>query len=741
MSGSTKTVLQQQTVGDTATDWSQTLAFRQFDPTLGTLQAVDVGLTVDLTGSVSIESLEAAPATISVLQTGNVSVASPTGSSLVAAAPEASASAGFAAYDGVTDYAGASGTTFALATATIADATSSTGTMDLGPFLGAGTVALPVAATAALHVTGPANLQLLAHASVGAMVDLQYDYSGSGGANQGGGSSGVILTNGSVGLGLFGFANSVTTAAQTFSFADRATGWSDSVAADRFDPTLGTLEAVNVVLSGGLSTGDAAENEDTAAATVSVVQAATLNLALPGTTETTSASIATGMTLAGYDGAADFGGASGEIVQQQTQVPTTAASLIDPADLAAFAGSGTIAVPISTAGTSSLDGPGNLLTRLLAQAGGTVTVSYTYLPVGVTSNDIGWNNQGGGEWTDGTDWSSNPIPPQPGDNVAITLPGTYALTLDTPESIRSIVVDAPDATLVLDANLTATDNLILDAGTIVFAGGTLSAADITINGGLMTGNTIDLSYADTFAFNGGTLVANDAVEIETGGGSTGFGPVAIGAGNAGSFGVIGLISTACFARGTRIVTPNDRVPVEKLAIGDKVLLLSGDIAPIVWIGRRAIDCVRHPTPRNVWPVRIRRGAFGDDTPQRDLLLSPDHAVFVDGVLIPVKYLINESSVAQARRRAVEYFHVELPRHEVVLAEALPVESYLDTGDRASFASGGGPITLHPDFASRVWEAEGCAPLVVSGPELAAVRRRLAERAATGRRRQAAASAG
>jgi hypothetical protein len=495
------------------------------------------------------------------------------------------------------------------------------------------------------------------------------------------------------------------------------------------------------VLSGDLSTGLAAENEDAAAATVSVAQTAALNLALPGTTETTAGSIDTGMTLAGYDGSADFAGASGKIVQQQTLLPTTAGSLVDAADLAAFAGPGTIALPISTTGTSSLDGPGNLLARLLARAGGMVTVSYTYLPVGVTSNDIGWNNQGGGDWKDGTNWSSNPTPPQPGDNVAITLPGTYALTLDTPESIQSIVVDSPDATLVLDANLTASGNFILDAGTIEFAGGTLSADDITINGGLMTGNTIDLSSADTIAFNNGSLVANDVVEIKTGGGSTGFGPVVIGAGNAGSLGVIGLISTACFARGTRIVTPSDRVPVEKLAIGDKVLLLSGDIAPIVWIGRRAIDCARHPIPRNVWPVRIRRGAFGDDTPQRDLLLSPDHAVFVDGVLIPVKYLVNGSTVAQARCRAVEYFHVELPRHEVLLAEALPVESYLGTGDRASFANGGGPIALHPDFASRVWEAEGCAPLVVSGPELAAVRCRLAERAATASRRRATASVG
>ncbi len=69
-----------------------------------------------------------------------------------------------------------------------------------------------------------------------------------------------------------------------------------------------------------------------------------------------------------------------------------------------------------------------------------------------------------------------------------------------------------------------------------------------------------------------------------------------------------------------------------------------------------------------------------------------------------------------------YYHVELPAHGVLLAEGLPAESYLDTGDRTNFANGGGPIALHPDFASRVWEAEGCAPLVVTGPVLDATRR-------------------
>jgi hypothetical protein len=74
------------------------------------------------------------------------------------------------------------------------------------------------------------------------------------------------------------------------------------------------------------------------------------------------------------------------------------------------------------------------------------------------------------------------------------------------------------------------------------------------------------------------------------------------------------------------------------------------------------------------------------------------------------------------RDSVTYYHVELPQHSVLLADGLPVESYLDTGDRANFANNAGSTNLHPDFASRVWDAAGCAPLIVSGPLLHAARR-------------------
>jgi hypothetical protein len=69
---------------------------------------------------------------------------------------------------------------------------------------------------------------------------------------------------------------------------------------------------------------------------------------------------------------------------------------------------------------------------------------------------------------------------------------------------------------------------------------------------------------------------------------------------------------------------------------------------------------------------------------------------------------------------VTYYHVELPQHDALIAEGLPVESYLGTGGRKKFGNAG-LIFLHPDFASRAWEAAGCAPLIVTGPKLDAVR--------------------
>ncbi len=83
-------------------------------------------------------------------------------------------------------------------------------------------------------------------------------------------------------------------------------------------------------------------------------------------------------------------------------------------------------------------------------------------------------------------------------------------------------------------------------------------------------------------------------------------------------------------------------------------------------------------------AHARRGAFGEGRPNRDLWLSPDHAVFVDGALIPVRHLVNGGAIVQELRDEVTYSHVELGRHDVVLAEGVLCETYLDTGNRPAF---------------------------------------------------------
>jgi hypothetical protein len=147
-----------------------------------------------------------------------------------------------------------------------------------------------------------------------------------------------------------------------------------------------------------------------------------------------------------------------------------------------------------------------------------------------------------------------------------------------------------------------------------------------------------------------------------------------------------------------------------------------------WLGHRRVDCRRHPRPQDVWPVRVAAGAFGPGLPQRTLWLSPDHAVFVNDVLIPIRYLLNGASITQEPVDTVTYWHVEAPAHDVVFAEGLPCETYLDTGNRGAFANGGGAVMLHPDFALQVWEAEACATLVREGRRLQEVRAGLLERA-------------
>jgi Hint domain len=168
------------------------------------------------------------------------------------------------------------------------------------------------------------------------------------------------------------------------------------------------------------------------------------------------------------------------------------------------------------------------------------------------------------------------------------------------------------------------------------------------------------------------------------------------------------------------------VAIESLKIGDRVMTMSGITRPIRWIGRRSYSNDAAWGNREVLPILIRAGALGDELPQRDLWVSPEHAMFIDGMLIPAAALVNGTSIVQEEFiDEVTYFHVEFDTHTVIYAEGAASESFIDDASRQMFDNASQYARLYPT-AVRM-PARFCAPRIEDGEALEAVRVRLAAR--------------
>lgn len=174
--------------------------------------------------------------------------------------------------------------------------------------------------------------------------------------------------------------------------------------------------------------------------------------------------------------------------------------------------------------------------------------------------------------------------------------------------------------------------------------------------------------------------------------------------------VVDTAGVYCFAAGTRVATPEGDVAVEALMIGDLVLTADGRSVPVAWLGHQSVA----PMFRPVRLIRLAAGALGHGLPLRDLVVTAEHALMLDGLLVNAGALVNGNTVREVAAselpRRVTVYHIETEAHEIILAEGTPVESYIDYAGRRMFDNYAEYVALYGEDRAIV---ENPAPRVTS----------------------------
>ncbi|NKX43902.1 Hint domain-containing protein [Roseicyclus persicicus] len=149
----------------------------------------------------------------------------------------------------------------------------------------------------------------------------------------------------------------------------------------------------------------------------------------------------------------------------------------------------------------------------------------------------------------------------------------------------------------------------------------------------------------------------------------------------------GDFDAVCFLPGTAIATPLGATAVEDLRVGDTVLTADGRAVPVTWVGIQTVSTV-FGRAAGRQPVRIAEGALGGGLPRRDLCLTADHALLIDGLLVAAGALVKGRGItwipeAETGARYTVY-HVETAAHDVILAEGTPAETFVDYIGRRAF---------------------------------------------------------
>jgi len=165
----------------------------------------------------------------------------------------------------------------------------------------------------------------------------------------------------------------------------------------------------------------------------------------------------------------------------------------------------------------------------------------------------------------------------------------------------------------------------------------------------------------------------------------------------GSVGVVPKITVPCFTPDSLIATPKGEGPIRKLQQGDKIITRDNGVQEIRWIGKKRLNWKELAANQHLRPILIQKGALGNDLPERDMQVSPNHRLMVTNdktallfedneVFAAAKHMVNNRGIQSIEPLGTTYLHIMFDNHEVVLSDGIWTESF-QPGDHALKAVG------------------------------------------------------
>ncbi|UYH51070.1 Hint domain-containing protein [Candidatus Kirkpatrickella diaphorinae] len=199
--------------------------------------------------------------------------------------------------------------------------------------------------------------------------------------------------------------------------------------------------------------------------------------------------------------------------------------------------------------------------------------------------------------------------------------------------------------------------------------------------------------------------------------------------------VTGDFDPVCYLADAMVETVSGEKPVQDLQVGDEVITRDafGNIStqPIIWTGKSRLRANKALSDdRSGFPVRIKAGALAEKVPHRDLLVTSEHAIFLEGHFIPVRMLVNGRTISYDRSiEAYDYYHFETAQHSIVHVSGAATETFLDNGMRDQFAEQNQAENGAAADGVKQWGLDSAAPLCVTPEFVRDIYESLKDRAA------------